>query len=212
MAIIEGFTGTQAEVDAPSRAQRVTQRPMPALAWNSIGAMTGLLTAVAANGCIFSFRNISANLILVRQVSVGFMTTSAFTAAQALDYGLFVARAFTTNDGAGTEITQLGNNCKHRTSLSTPTSIHCRISTTAALTAGSRTLDTNALGVIGGGSAGLATGLQLQRGNLFDHIADDMPLVLAQNEGLAINNLTLMGAAGAVRAYVNFEYAEIASY
>lgn len=212
MAMIEGYSGTVAEIEAPSRAQRVTLRPLTTLGWNSLGEKTGAITGLAANGCIFSFRNLSANLILVRRIGIGFMTTTAFTVAQALDYGLYVARNFSINDSAGTDITPSGNNGKHRTSFATPASLHVRISAAAVLTPGTRILDANAIGIVAGGSAGLATGLPPVLGNLFDHAAGDHPLVLAQNEGFVINNLTAMGAVGVCKAYVNVEYAEIAAF
>lgn len=212
MAVIEGgVSGALAEVDA-NLAQRVSIRPLVTLGWNSIGAQSGALTGIAAAAPIFSFRNISANLILVRRVGIGFMTTTAFTAAQALDFSLRFARAFTVSDSAGTAIAQTGNENKHRTSLGTPTSLDVRISAAAALTAGTRTLDAVAHGIAAGGSAGLATGLIPGQDNLFQHSSGDYPLVLAQNEGFIIQNNTLMGAAGVVKAYVNMEYAEIATY
>ena len=213
MAVIEGgTTGALAEVEAASLAQRVTLRPLSTLVWNSIGAASGALTGVAAGGPIFSFRNISANLILVRRVGIGFMTTTAFTVAQPLDFALFAARAFTVSDSAGTPIVQTGSQNKHRTSLATPTSLDVRISAAAALTAGTRTLDTVSLGMTAAMAGGLATGLSPMQDNLLQHTADDYPLVLAQNEGFIITNGIAMGAAGVIKAYVNFEYAEIAAF
>lgn len=213
MARIEGSTGSLAEVDAGSLAQRISQRAMRTLAWNSLGAITGLMTGIAAGGRIFSFRNSSSNLILVRRAGIGFMTTTAFTAAQALDFGLAVARSFTAIDNAGAgsvDLAPTGNNTKHRASLATP-NVQARIAGTAVISGGTLTADANYLGIAAGGSAGLATGLPPSLNNLHDHTADDLPIVLAANEGLIVNNLTLMGAAGVAKAYINLEYAEIAA-
>lgn len=208
MARIEGSTGILAEVEANTLAQRVTQRPVKALAWNSLAAVTGALTTIAANGRIFSLRNTSSNLILVRGVEIGFMTTTAFTTAQALDFGLYVARSFTVADTVGTDVSPTGNNGKHRASLATP-NVAARISATAVVSGGTLTADTVAVGMVGAGSTGLGTGLVQAPGNLFTPVPGELPLVLAANEGIIINNLTLMGAAGVVKVYVALEYLEI---
>lgn len=211
MAVIEGgTTGALQEVDSTFKAARTTLRPMEILAWNSVGATSGALTGVAANGPVFSLRNISSNLLVVRRVQVGFSTTTAFTTAQALAYGLIFARSFTASDSAGTAIVQTGSQNKHRTSLATPTSLDMRISAAAALTAGTRTLDTVPLGVASGAST--AVGTVMPTTPLLSHDAGDHPLVLAQNEGLVITNLIAMGAAGVINLHVNIEYAEVTSY
>ena len=177
---------------------------------NSLGAVSGALTGIAAGGRIFSLRNTSSNLILIRRVGIGFMTTTAFTAAQALDFGLAVARSFTVGDTVGTDISPTGNFAKHRTSLATP-NVQGRIGIAAVVSGGTLTVDTSYVGIAAGGSTGLATGLIPVQDNLLSHATGDLPIVLAANEGIAINNITLMGALGVVKAYVALEYAEIAA-
>lgn len=216
MAIsIAGTNGiTQAEVDSAFNALRSTIRPMTTLGWNSIGTATGLATVVAANGSIFSFRNISSNLIIVRRVGVGYICTTGYTAAQSVQIGLMVERNWLTSDSGGTAIALTGNNGKYRTSLATPTSMDVRISTTAALTAGSRTSDANYLAVVGGWCPAATTGniIPPSLNNLFSQDTGDHPLVLSQNEGFTIRNIVLGGAAGVGNFYVNVEFAEVASY
>lgn len=212
MARIEGSSGNLAEVDAGSLAQRASIRPMRTTAWNGMAGISGLLTGIAAGGRIFSFRNSSTNLILVRRIGIGFMTTTAFTAAQAIDFGLAIARAFTVADSAGAGRTDLSptlNLAKYRTSLATP-NVQASIAGTAVISGGTLTADTLYAGMAAGGSAGLATGLAPAPDNLFQQSTGDLPLVLAANEGFVINNLTLMGAVGVLKAYVNVEYAEVA--
>lgn len=210
MARIEGSTGTLAEVDSGSLAQRTSIRSLRSLAWNSLGVQSGALTTIAAGGRLFSLRNTSTNLILVRRVGVGFMTTTAFTAAQALDFALYVARSFTASDSVGTDVSPTTHITKHRTSLATP-NVAARMAAAAVVSGGTLTQDTLAIGMAAGGSAGLATGLLPTQDNLLQHATGDLPLVLAANEGLTITNVTLMGAVGVVKVYVNLEYAEIAS-
>jgi hypothetical protein len=201
-----------ADVDATFKALRVSIRPAETLGWNSIGAQTGLITGLAANSAIFSFRNISANPILIRRVGVGFISTVAFTAAQRVDYGLMFQRAFTASDTGGTAIALTGNNTKVRTSLATLTSVDCRIAAAAALGAGTKVADANHLSQIGGWVGAAGQGITASLNNLFSHDTGDYPIVLAQNEGINILNLTLMGAAGVGIAHVNIELAEVLSY
>ena len=140
------------------------------------------------------------------------MTTTAFTAAQAVDYGLTIARAFTASDTGGTAVAITGNNLKARTSLASPLSVDCRIATTAALGAGTKTLDANSIGVVAGWAGAVGAGISPTPNNLLQHDPGDHPVVLAQNEGLNILNLTAMGAAGVGFFYVNLEFAEAVSY
>jgi hypothetical protein len=215
MAIIQsGVDSSLLTVDSSFKAARTSSYPPEVLGWNSVGALSGNLTGVAANGPVFSFRNISSNLLIVHKIGVGFICTTGFTTGQIVDYGLMVARSFSASDSGGTAIAFTGNNTKHRTSLATPTSMDCRISTTGALTAGTRTLDSNNLGQIGGFAATTTTGVVIAptSNNLFAHDPGDHPLVLAQNEGFIIQNLTAMGAAGVGRLYVNLEFAEASSF
>lgn len=205
-----GVSGNVAEVDATFKTVKTAIYPVESTGFLSIGAVSGLATVIAAGGPVFSFRNISANLIRVRRVAVGFVTTTAFTTAQGLRYDLFFARAFTASDTGGTAIALTGSQNKLRTSLATLTSVDCRISTTAALTAGTRTLDTVALGMVCGTSNGVGTTVPVQ--TLFDVSAGDYPLVLAQNEGFVITNGQVMGAAGVGNIIVCMEFAEATAF
>lgn len=211
MAGIESpTTGNGLEIDTGFRAARASLRPHEAGGWCSIGAQSGAITVVGAGGTIFSLRNISTKLILVRRIGVGLITTAGFTAAQKLDVALTVARSFTVSDSGGTAIAFTGSNAKHRTALNTPSSLDCRIATTGALTAGTRTLDANALAQQSGYAQAATTGTMIAPAlsNLFAHDAGDYPLLLAQNEGLVLTLPTAMGAGGVASLFVNLEFAE----
>lgn len=208
-----GTSGIDADVDTTFKALRVSIRPMEVTSWISVAAKSGAATTVAAAGAIFSLRQLAATLLIIRRIGVGFVATTGFTAAQLLDYALFVARAFTVSDSGGTAIALTGSNCKHRTSLGTPTSVDCRIATTAALTAGTKTLDANALNMVAGyapTTAGVV--LTTSQNNLLSHDAGDYPLVLAINEGINVQNVSVMGAAGVGTIYVNAEFSEATAY
>lgn len=209
--LIQGsVSAVTADVDTTLKALRTSGRPPEALGWIGIAATSGAATVIAAAGPVFAFRNLSSNLILVRKMQVGFATTTAFTTAQSLRYDLIIARSFTVSDSGGTAIAVTGSQNKLRTSLSTPTSLDVRIATTAALTAGTRTLDTVALGMVVGVSTTVGTVVPMA--SLFEQPANGYPIVLAQNEGLIVANGLVMGAAGVGNILVSMEFAEVTAY
>jgi hypothetical protein len=206
----QGFSGTVQEVDATFRAGRISIRPPEVINWNSIAGISGLLTGVAAAGPVFSFRNTGANLIMVRRVGVGFITTTAFTTAQGLYYNMIKANSFSASDSGGTALYTAGAN-KHRNAFTNIASApDIRVSTTAALTAGTRTLEGQPLATACGSSTAVGTGLPVSP--LFSHDPGDYPLILAQNEGFVITNGIAMGAAGVINLMVNLEYAEATAF
>lgn len=211
MAIqVQGNGGTTQEVDATFRAARVTLRPAEVIGYYSVSGASGALTGVAANGAVFSFRNTGSNLMLVRRIKMGFVVTTAFTAAQGLDYQLFRANSFTASDSGGTALFTAGQN-KHRNAFTNITSApDIRISSTAALTAGTRTLETAGMGIAGG--AAQAVGAAMSPADILEQDSGDYPLVLAQNEGFIIANGIAMAAGGVIRLRVSVKYAETAAY
>ena len=208
--IQSGATTDLLSIDATFKAARVSIRPAEVLGWYSVGAKSGALTGVAAAGPVFTLRNLASNPVMVRRLQVGFVVTTAFTTAQALAFELFFARAFTASDSAGTAIALTGSQNKHRTSLATPTSLDMRVAPAAALTPGTRVLDTMPLGVAGGAASAL--GAAMQPFALVSHDAGDYPVVLAQNEGLVLANSIAMGAAGVIALHVNIEMAEALAF
>ena len=206
----QGFSGVVDEVDTTFRARRITIRPPEVINWNSIGGISGLLTGVAAAGPVFSVRNTGSNLLMFRRVSVGYVTTTAFTTAQGLIYNMIKANSFSASDTGGTALYTAGAN-KHRNSMTNITSApDIRIASTAALTAGTRTLETVALASAAGTTSGVGTSMPITP--LFSHDPGDYPLILAQNEGFIITNGIAMGAAGVINLIVNIEFAEAASF
>lgn len=214
VGLIGADGATLVAADATMKALRASLRPPESLAWLSVGARSGALAGASGDTAVFSFRNLSANQVIVRRVGVGFVCTTGFTGAQQIAFGLKVARAFSASDTGQTAIALTGNNCKNRTSLATLTSVDCRISTTAALSAGTKTLDTNDLASVGGWAAAATAGVIIapSLANLLSHDEGDYPLVLNQNEGFNIMNLIALGAGGAGTLYVNMEVAEAAAF
>lgn len=218
MAIIQSGAAstTLMTVDPTFLAARTSERPPEILGAYSIGLTSGALTVVAAGGTVFSFRwapPTSTQLCMVRRVEVGFSTVTAFTTAQALQYSMQVARNWTASDTGGTAaaFTQT-NTGKMRTTM--PTSAFAgggqiMIANTGANSAGTRTLDTQAMMFLQGSSTAIAT--TLPSAPIYQHSPGDYPLILANNEGFIINNVTVMGAAGVINLTVNVEWMELAA-
>lgn len=213
MAIIQsGADSTLMTVDPTFKAARVVIKPDEMLGAYQLSVASGALTTVAAGGPVFSFRYApgGSTVCVVKRVSVGFVCTTAFGAAQAMGYGVYVARSFSGSDSGGTPATLTGNNNKYRTSLATTGVSDLRISTTAALTAGTRTLDSQALGTTYFYVPGVGT--SLTQTDLISYDANDYPIVLANNEGIVITNSILMGATGVGTLVVNIEWFEANAY
>jgi hypothetical protein len=142
---------------------------------------------------------------------VNWVVTTAFDAAQLLDYGLYFARAFTATDSAGTASTLTGDNCKLDTNFPTTAFADIEIATAAAVTAGTRTLDSQPL-VTRNGWATTTAGTVAADPNVeyqFGTLDATNPITLRADEGLALNVLTTMGASGVVRVYVEMEWTEV---
>jgi len=218
MAIIQsGVSGTTLmTVDPTYAAGRITQRPVEQLGTYAVSLFTGAYTGAAANTPMFSMRFVAgsagqAQIAMIQRIVLTIVPTTAFTAAQQVSYGAYVARTFSAVDSGGAAATLTGNNNKLRTSMQTTqlaATGDMRISTTAALTAGTRTLDSQAFAVA---SAWVATALVAQpitQVILYENFAGDQPLVLQNQEGLIINNLILMGAGGVLSIGVTVEWTE----
>jgi hypothetical protein len=217
MALIQsGVDSTLLTVDPTMKAAHVVIKPDELTGAYQLSMASGALTTVAAStasaGTVFSFRYApgGSTVCVVKRVSVGFVTTTAFGAAQQMGYGLFAARSFSGADSGGTAATLSGNNQKYRTSLATTSVSNINMATTGALTAGTRTLDSQALG-----SAYFwvpAAGTSLVQTDLLSYDPNDYPFVLANQEGFVIQNLVLMGATGVGTLVVNVEWFEATSY
>lgn len=218
MAIIQSGASstTLLTIDPTFVAARMSDHPPEILGAYSMGLTSGALTVVAAGGTVFSFRwnpATTTQLCMVRRVEIGFSTVTAFGTAQSLQYSMQVARQFTASDTGGTTalFTQT-NTGKLRTPM--PTSAFAgggqlMIANTGANTAGTRTLDTQAIGFVQGAST--AIGTVLTATPVFQHSPGDYPLILANNEGFIINNVTTMGATGVINLTVNVEWMELAA-
>ena len=186
MAIqIQGNGGTVADVDGTNyRAMRTTLRPYDygALGSYRLSLLSGTMAAgLAANSEIFQFRWSDATRIcVVTSVMWDGLSGSAtaFTAGFA-KVDMMVARSWSADGSGGVAATISGSNQKQRTSMGSTLLGAVRASSTAALTAGTKTLDTQAIGQY--------SAQWIPQFDMF-HVdpGGETPLILAQNEGFVI--------------------------
>ena len=210
---LQGNGGTNVEVETNTRAMRTVIRPND---YGSLGiyskAMTsGVMAAgLAAAATCWQFRWTQAsNLALIKKVRVSAGGITAFTAG-AVTFNLFPARVFTAVGSGGTAGTITGNNGKMRTSMATTGVADIRISSTAILTAGTWTLDTDPIAGITSSTTATAGIVLVPPTDLFWHANSEYPIVLAQNEGL--NLQATVPATGTWTFSVQVEWEELASF
>jgi len=217
MAIqVQGNAGTTGEVEAQHRALRVINRPLDVGARGaySLAQMTGVLAA-ATTGEVFQMRWTDATrLMLLRSVLVSWaVSTTAFVAGVPPQLAMRVARSWTADGSGGTAIVfSTANTNKKRTSfpLSLLSDTGTRIATTAALGAGTKTLDTNRCAmVLGNVAVATATSVLVPPVYLWQrNTADEYPFVFAQNEGFIIEIVAAPGT-GTSSISAQIEWAEV---
>lgn len=199
----------EAQIDRTNRALRVSMRPWEhdsgghyRIAARS-GALTG--TGVTAGGPLFSLRWATSNMgLALLRLKAFYIPTTVFTAAQELGLDLIRVTAFTAADTAGTAITPM----VARKTMPASSITDVRIAAATILTAGTRTVDANALEIGGGlvnqvnAAAGTAyvnptTGGPQAFGFDYDPLMrGEMPLILSNNEGVLVRNTVVFPAAG----------------
>lgn len=220
MAIqIQGSGGVVAEVDGTTfRALRVVVRPTDYGSLGSFAAshLSGTMAAgLAANAEIFQFRwSDATRLALIHGLSIDGLAGSAtaFTAGFAKIDAL-IARAWTVDGSGGTGITMTGNNQKLRTTMGASLVGAIRGSSTAALTAGTKTLDGAPVG-LSSFSIGTAVSVNYQgRVTLYGDIGSAFhthPVVLAQNEGMVAR--ATVPATGTWQFGASITWSEVVAY
>jgi hypothetical protein len=214
MAIqLQGNGGTIAEVET-SRAQRVTLRGTDPSTLGSyrLSTQTGVMAAgLGAASEIFQFRWTDASrLCVINKVNFeGAGSIIAFAAGVA-QFRLAIARSWTVDGSGGTAATTTANNQKLRTSFGTTLLGAARIASTAALTAGTKTIDAQDVGSTLGSFPATA-GAMIAADTLFQPVPGvEHPIILAQNEGLVVR--ATVPATGTWTTGITVVWTEVASY
>ena len=191
----------------------------------AVSVQTGSIAAGAsANSEILQFRwDDNDNLALIQEVSVtGMYATTAF-AAGAITLRMTVARSMSADGSGGTALEFGGDsnvdNAALRTNMGDSVVGDFRISTTAALTAATQSLEANDIGQIhthSSGGVGAATpiigSIYLPTTTLFkaDFSSGEYPLVLSDNEGFVIR--ATVPATGVWVIGFRVKWAEVETY
>jgi hypothetical protein len=220
---IQGQSGVVAEVDgALFRAQRSVSRPVDhgALGAYCIGQRTGVLpAALAANSEIFQFRwSDATRFCVIRKIRISAaVSTTFFAAGVPLQIDLVKATGWTVAGSGGTRASPAAL-LKRRTSMGSSliAANDIGIASTAALTAGTKTLETLALSSIMAACPITASlnGAIIEPGTILwqAEVGDgEHPLLLAQNEGFVIT-VPAVPATGTWAAAITIDWAEVTAY
>lgn len=207
MAVIEGGTSgaLQGVGNQAFSGAHVVQGPFPVGAGGGyrLGMQaTTMAASLGANAEIFQFRYVTgaSRVAIVHGVSISaavltLPAVSTTVIVGPLHLRLTAARAWTAAGSGGTRATLTGNNSKLRTSHATSEVSDAGISTTAALTAGTKTLDTADLSSIVVSPPGVLTavgamspGQLVPFTDLIGRFDGAHSLVLANQEGFVIRN------------------------
>lgn len=223
MAVIEGGTsGAIAEVGAASAVPaHVASKPASygGLGHYKYGSFTGILpAALAANSEIFQFRWTDATrLAVISKIRISAsVSTTFFAAGVPVAIDIVKATSWSAAGTGGTRAT-VAALLKTRSSMgsSLVASGDIAIATTAALGAGTKTLETISLAAIAAGgpiTASLSPQILAPCDLWNADVADgDHPLVLAQNEGFVIRSVAVP-ATGTWTAAINITWAELTAY
>jgi hypothetical protein len=192
-----------------------------------IAVPTGLTTGLAANAPIFSARWASANYIraLVTKLSVTANLVTPFTTAQEINAAAYIARSWSADDTGGTAIVLTApTNMQNSLADAAPTCT-MRAATAAATTAGTRTLDSNAI-LFASGSQTLAAASAFPEtvADTFQAVSADVGFPINFQSGnspvaglgtyygpegiVATIGPTAQGAGGTVRYIIEMEWLE----
>ena len=171
---------------------------------------TGLITILNAGDPVFSLQWSSTTYrMIIQDLMINFVATTAFGTAQDVSFGAYIARSFTVADTGGTAITLTGNNFKLDTNFNTTRIGDARIATTVALTAGTRTVDTYPVIARCGISGNAIGNNQGDQKFLIGTENATNPITLRTSEGLIIAPMITMGATGVGHLYVQIAWTEV---
>lgn len=196
--VIGGASNTVADVAPDTQAIKTAQYPFDFVVGGTVGgsyqitSKSGVMAAgLAANSPIYSFRNANATaLILLRRIKLTAWTTTTGFAAGVATFDLLRATSWTAADTGGVTDTITTTNGKLRTSTMNSITVlsEIRHSSTAALAAGTRTLDAQALDSINVNASTVAnTVFVLAPPYLLSRKPpEEYPLILGPSEGVVV--------------------------
>lgn len=184
----------------------------------SVSARLAIVASQAAGSTLFELRNPDSRILVVpTRVNVRWIQTASHTAAIEDSVDLYKVTGFTALDAVNTV---------------TPTFSVLRGTMAAPANAVAQVLQVTAAGAAAGMTGGTMTkdntplsqlpkwlyatqptsGGVLDEADLMSGGEDEHPLILAQNEGIVLQNRVLLGAAAGSSVYIDVSWAEIETY
>lgn len=191
---------------------------------------SGVYAGLASGAAYFSFRwGDATRLCALLRVNVTVIQSAPTTTAARVSRRLRIARSFSASDSGGTAATLTGNSFKLRTSYPTTLLTDMRVLSNAALTVGTRTLDTQGVGLsvawstLSTASTATAaastypTSIALPPQDLYNAgsaIMNGMaePYIFAQNEGFIIDSADAQPAGSSLSTFVQVVWAELSAF
>ncbi len=212
-------SGNGWEVDSGNIA-KVNPRPpaFGSLGYYRLTAQTSAITTgTAANTNLFCARWTDATrFALIQSIRVSCIASAAIGTSVPFDLAVFFVRSWTVSPSGGSSVSISSNNQKLRTSMGSSLFGAIQISTSGAVTIGSSTVDSSPIGVVSGTTgttAGTQTFTVANPQPLFLRANEDQhPIVLAQNEGVTIQNPLVFPASTSLIITVMMEWGEVSAY
>jgi hypothetical protein len=194
-----------------------------------ISAASGLTTGIAAAGTLFSARMAGTGAAqyvraLIQRLHIQIALVTPFTAAQEVQAAAYIAYNWSAADSGGTALTLTAPEAMLNDIADVPPTMAINMATTAALTAGTRTLRANPFLVCAGAQDFAASAETGQEGPFSAEYSvtsnQEFPINLQGAalwqglgnaygpEGIVITNGILQGAVGTARILVNMDWVE----
>lgn len=184
----------------------------------SAGARLALVATQAANSVLFELRNPDSRVLIIpTRVNVRWIQTGAHTAAIEDSIDLYKATSFsvssTTNTVAATPSLLRGSGMN-----ASPVALVKQVTVAGAaagMTGFTKTNDSTPLSQLPMwllAAQPTASPILFNETDLIAGAEDEHPLVLAQNEGIVLQNRVLLGAAAASSVYIDVSWAEVETY
>lgn len=201
-------------------ALRVNIKPLDhgSLGHYRVNHRCALVNSQAANSRLFEVRNTHAtNLIVPTRLIIKWVQTAAHTAAIEDSLDVFKVTGFSAVDTTNT-VTPVPS-VKRGSMAASPGGAAIRGVTvagnSAGMTGGTLTKDSSSIGQLPQwllAAVPTAGTLGVQFLDVFDDVNGTHPFVLAQNEGIIVENRVGLGAAAGSAVYIDFSYAEVTAF
>lgn len=176
-----------------------------------------IVNTQAANSRLFEIRNTHAtNLIVPTRLILKWLQTGTHTAAIEDSLDVFKVTGFSVVD---TTNTVTPTSSQKRASMAASSAAALRGVTVAGaaagMTGGTLAKDGNSIGQLPQwllAAQPTANSVPALLSDIFDDVNGTHPLVLAQNEGIIVENRVLLGAAAASSVYIDFSWAEVTQF